>query len=697
MRIAYFSPINPQPSGISDYSEALLPHLAGRVDAIDLFIEDYQPPAQVTAQLTASNIVIRPWPEFEPEYHTGRYDTVLYHIGNNPFHVYIYDLALRIPGVLVMHEFNLHYLVAHATVGRQDWAAYLREVEHDAGADALPRVRQAQAGMQELDYDHVALNRTLLERSLAAVVHSDYMVGLLRAGGFRLPVRRIAHGAEIPSIHRAEARMHLAERTGFTLGDSTPVFGIFGFLKPYKRIYESLRALARLRAERPDVKMVLVGEEHPHYPLRPLIAELGLDDAVRILGYVPVHEFTTCLAGVDYCINLRRPTAGETSGSFLRALALDKPTLVSEIGSFLELPDGVAFKLPIDDREEDWVCEYMKALLDDPELARAVGDAGRSYVEKNCLWPKVAGEYVEFLQDCAKHHTAPAGPLPEAAPAAMAAIAGNGKPARPALTEDELAEYIVGFSHASELMEEYVRTHLKRLVHTIEITPAGGPADRILELGCYLQITPALRHYLGYGEVRGAYIGSPNVPTTQSVTSVTGEVFTCVTDLFDAERDRFPYADGHFRTVLCCELIEHLSSDPMHMMAEINRVLAPGGAVLLTTPNIASYRGIYAIFHGDNPALFPAYIKPSLDGTVDPRHAREYTPREVTLLAEAAGFHVELLETGGYSGKEWDYPETRALLEAHQISTALRGEVIYCLARKSGPVRDRWPKDFYYP
>ena len=70
-----------------------------------------------------------------------------------------------------------------------------------------------------------------------------------------------------------------------------------------------MQAFARLRPDYPQVKMILVGEEHPHYPLRPLIQELRLQDTVRILGYVPLQEFTNCLAACDICLNLRRPTA----------------------------------------------------------------------------------------------------------------------------------------------------------------------------------------------------------------------------------------------------------------------------------------------------------------------------------------------------------------------------------------------------
>ena len=686
MRLACFSSLNPKPSGISDYSEALLPHLATRISTLDLFIEDYEP----SAQFACPNVRIRPWQEFEPEHRAGRYDAVLYHIGNNPFHVYIYDLAMRIPGVLVLHEFNLHYLVANATITRDDWEAYLREVEHSAGHAALERAREARAADLPLDYDTVALNRSLVERSQGAIVHSEYMVALLRGAGFHLPVRRIPHGVDIPSVDAAVARRCLAQRTGWSLDEKTSVIGIFGFLKPYKRIHESLHAFSRLRQHSPHIKMVLVGEEHPDYPLRPLIVDLKLDNDVRILGHVPIAEFTTHMAAVDICINLRRPTAGETSGSLLRALSLGKPTLISEIGSFLEVPDGAAIRIPVDGREESWIYEYLSVLLQDPELAQGIGANGKAYVEQNCQWPKVADDYVSFLDGCTRQSAS-------AGTANVGRENGFQTSARALPSAADLAEYVVGFSHGSTLMEDYVLQHVKRLVRTLQVTPPGGPQDAVLELGSYLQITPGLKKYLGYGEVRGGYYGKIGEQKQRSTTSITGEEFTCPTDFFDCERDRFPYPDGTFKTVLCCELLEHLANDPMHMMAEINRILALGGWLVLTTPNITGFRSVYAVLRGYHPGLFPAYVKPSLDGSVNPRHSREYAPREIALLAEAAGFHVELLESGDYGGQDGDYVDTAAMLASTGFSNELRGDVTYCVARKTGPVRDRWPKEIYYP
>ena len=210
-------------------------------------------------------------------------------------------------------------------------------------------------------------------------------------------------------------------------------------------------------------------------------------------------------------------------------------------------------------------------------------------------------------------------------------------------------------------------------------------------------MTPALRGKLKYGEVRGCYYGAAGQVDHREVTSSSGEVFRCEVDLFDAEKDAFPYPDGHFATVLCCELLEHLPTDPMFMMAEINRILRPGGHVVMTTPNAASIRALRAILDGYHPGFFPAYIRPAEPGAeVEARHAREYTPREMHNLLEDSGFAVERLETGEFLDKP--RPEERwigHMLERYQLSKHLRGDGIYAVGRKTGPVGKRYPAWLY--
>ena len=133
----------------------------------------------------------------------------------------------------------------------------------------------------------------------------------------------------------------------------------------------------------------------------------------------------------------------------------------------------------------------------------------------------------------------------------------------------------------------------------------------------------------------------------------------------------------------------------MHLMSEVNRILKPGGHLVLTTPNIVSLRAIAGLLQGYHPGFFPAYIRPR-EGEVDARHNREYTPREISHLLENAGFEVTLLETGEFLDEP--HPEfgwVRHLLERYILPTDLRGDGIYAVGRKTGPVRERYPAWLY--
>ena len=190
---------------------------------------------------------------------------------------------------------------------------------------------------------------------------------------------------------------------------------------------------------------------------------------------------------------------------------------------------------------------------------------------------------------------------------------------------------------------------------------------------------------LGYGTVRGCYYGPRAAWTGARWFRPEGEQFECDIDLFDAEKDPFPYADEYFSTVLCCELIEHLFHDPMHLMSEVNRILKPGGHLVLTTPNIAALRGVSAILQGYHPGFFHAYIRPSAEGETDARHNREYTPREIHKLLENSGFTVVRLETGPF--RDEPTPSTPGWFTCWSATISipsLRGEGIYAVGQKTG-------------
>ena len=243
----------------------------------------------------------------------------------------------------------------------------------------------------------------------------------------------------------------------------------------------------------------------------------------------------------------------------------------------------------------------------------------------------------------------------------------------------------------------YLETHIPRLARTLTLIPKPYLSSRILELGCYMQMTPALHFLCGYEEVRGGYYGKLG-QTDHKLVYPGGRKFECEVDHFDAERDRFPYPDNHFEMVTVCELIEHLLRDPMFMLLEIRRVLQEGGRVLITTPNLASIASVAKLLEGrDNPQIFSIYNRTKEGEESDIPHVREYTADELGRTVQAAGFELEALFTEPIA----EYDQHRHLLgflHENGYPIRLRGEQTYCMGikREALPV-DRFPWWLYTP
>ena len=109
----------------------------------------------------------------------------------------------------------------------------------------------------------------------------------------------------------------------------------------------------------------------------------------------------------------------------------------------------------------------------------------------------------------------------------------------------------------------------------------------------------------------------------------------------DIETQSLPFKDGNFRYVLMNEVFEHLRINLIFTFNEIRRVLARGGQLMLSTPNLWSYRGIRNIIYHHKAytisgSLYDQYDKLRTLGHMG--HVREYTLKEITEFLQHFGF-----------------------------------------------------------
>jgi glycosyltransferase involved in cell wall biosynthesis len=388
MRLACFSPLPPLRSGIADYSRELLPFLARYAEVV-LFIDDgYQP-----VQAIMERYAVHSYRTFASLASHQPFDAVLYHVGNNAqYHESIYHTLLEYPGIVVLHEYVLQHLVQGITLARDNPQAYLQEMRYCYGRTGAHLARLRIDTGWPVDVWTYPLFERVVDASRGIIVHNEYTRQRLLASR---PLARVARvnmpfcQADLPDTHA---------RVALGLPEGALVVATFGFITPQKRLEVSLRAFARLRQAIPQAVYVLVGEISPHYDVRPILdSELG--EGVILTGRVGLEAFLQYMVVADLAVNLRYPTAGETSATLIRLMGLGKPVIVSNVGAFAEFPDDCCAKVDVDETEEEMLLAMMRALADDKDLRRQMGINAQRYIQAHHTLEGAAQGYMEFIRD----------------------------------------------------------------------------------------------------------------------------------------------------------------------------------------------------------------------------------------------------------------------------------------------------------
>jgi len=346
-RVTMLTPMPPTRTGVSHYASMLVPALARHVD---LEVIDSPPAAR------------RPPPA-----------PVIYQLGNNPHHEWIYEQAMAHPGVIVLHDIVLHHLIVEMTLARGDVEGYVAALRANHGEAGAAWARGRAAGLHsEMGNFLLPASIDVANRSLAVIVHNRYAADRLRSLGVRTPIHVVPH----PYEHYPLAP-----------GGRRSAIGFFGFLTSAKRAEVVLKAFREARATNRDVRLLVVGEPAPN-----IDTSAFAGDGIVFTGYVPDEEFANHFAEVDRLVNLRYPSAGETSGTLIRAFDAGKPVAVSDYAQFAELPDDCVTKIPLGDGEVEALAKFFTAVLPNPSAAQ------RRWLEENANIDLTVQGYLKALQ-----------------------------------------------------------------------------------------------------------------------------------------------------------------------------------------------------------------------------------------------------------------------------------------------------------
>ncbi len=392
MNLAYFSPLNPQPSGISDYSEELLPYLVQQAD-ITLFVDGFIPEnPDIRAQFT--------WHDYGRDPSVlqtlDEYDAVVYHMGNDHrYHAGVLEVARRHPGIIVFHDFALQDFFLGLAQERGRVEIYLEEV---AACHGLDMTREAAGTLQRggtpsllarpLEFP---LNCRLAQNANGIIAHSEWARSRFETLAPGVPVAHINMPIKSPQMS------HAANERDGAAGGAVQIAN-FGLITPGKGIEQVLRALSSLKSDH-DFHYTLVGEPNSFFDVRALVRKFEMEDRVTITGHVRLDEFEQHIAATDIALNLRERTVGETSASLCRIMAAGIPAIVFDVGAFSELPNKAVVKIDHDEYAGALLEAYLRRLIEDPNLRQRIGNNARAHILTEHNIERGAASYLAFIRE----------------------------------------------------------------------------------------------------------------------------------------------------------------------------------------------------------------------------------------------------------------------------------------------------------
>lgn len=388
MRLAFFTPLNPQKSGIADYSEELLPHLAQAAE-ITLFVDGFQP----TSRELTSNFEIRDYRRQRSHLRDlDCFDAVVYHMGNDHrYHAGILEAMKQRSGIVVFHDFALQDFFLGLARDRGDLRFYLDEVAICHGeiarkeaAEALARGALPSLLARPIDFP---LNCRIANSAEGIIVHSEWSRARFAGIAPSIPVARIAMPVKFSANSRRPS----------TSAEEVKIAS-FGLITPGKGIEQSLGALSVLKQTH-RFRYSLVGETNPFFYVRDMVRRYGMEKCVEITGHVTLEEFKQRIDETDIALNIRERTVGETSASLCRLMAAGVCSVVAEAGWYAELPNDTVVKIPLDSRADKLLLAFLERLIEDPSLRARIGENARRHALDEHNPERRAADYLAFIRE----------------------------------------------------------------------------------------------------------------------------------------------------------------------------------------------------------------------------------------------------------------------------------------------------------
>lgn len=385
IRLALFSPVPPQKSGIADYTADLVPHLSMYYH-IDI-VTDCQNPSDWA--LSAHAAIIS-YEEFT--YKSESYDRIHYMIGNSTFHSSMFKYIKSFPGTVTLHDFYLTGVFNYLDVQYRGY--FLLRLFRSHGFSGL--LEEQHLGRQET-IEKFPCNLEVCTESIGVIVHSKHAKELgqkFYGEKFTQAWQKIDHlRYENLTSGQAEIRKQLG------LEATTLLVCTFGHFTPRKYPFEILEAWDLFCQNYSGKSMLLfIGEINDTREALDFLDLIKFRNNVKATGFTTKSEYKKYHIASDITIQLRRNSNGETSGALYDALASSTAVIVNNHGSFQEIPEICCLKIPDNFSVRD-LYEAIQRLTSNPSAKMLYKKRGLQFVGALLHPNKIANDYHQCIEN----------------------------------------------------------------------------------------------------------------------------------------------------------------------------------------------------------------------------------------------------------------------------------------------------------
>lgn len=285
----------------------------------------------------------------------------IFQIGNSPHCFPVVQALYKFGGTALFHETVLHHMLRHCYLESNRMEEYRRELVFCYGPAAeVVEKDLADGNIPVTDYDRKLKRYPLIGRALhashSAVCLNSYAASIINKSYPEGRVLSIGHPlSPLPELEIPSRPFSLC-------------LGMVGNNHPGRNLESIIEAVEFIRNDIPDTGLILIGGNYPD----------ELPEWVRKTGRLDEKEYQGWIRTLDYVLDVRHPTCGETSGSLLEVLRAGIPSIVTATGSFNNLPSDVVIRVPPDSIVQG-IRTAILLLESRPDIRNTLSERGASF------------------------------------------------------------------------------------------------------------------------------------------------------------------------------------------------------------------------------------------------------------------------------------------------------------------------------